>query len=173
MAGDGWLDLGTYYFDGSDEYVELADQTGEPGGSTVVVFDAVRWSPVAMSGAAFNAKAQTDLAYDVVVSGEEARLLVQLQNTGNISWAGSSFVLIGDEKNPAEAPSELALSDAINPADVASWNLQFPLSGAPGVRTVRYQMQHSGEPFGDVITGYVIVLPEQARRSRTAHPGPN
>ena len=31
----------------------------------------------------------------------------------------------------------------------------------PGVRSVRYQMHYRGEPFGDVVTGYVFVLPEE------------
>jgi len=162
-ASGGWLDLGTYYFDGSDEYVALVDQTGETSGSTVVIFDAVRWSPATLTGTLFDSAAATALAYDVVLPGEVAQINLQLQNSGIVSWAGNAFVLRGDEDNSAQAPAELALLDTIDPGGAASWNLQFPVSGAPGVRTVRYQMQHGGEPFGAVITGYVIVLPEQLK----------
>lgn len=49
------------------------------------------------------------------------------------------------------------------PGTIASWDLLFRVPGAPGLRTVRYEMQHNDEPFGDVITGYVIVLPEELR----------
>lgn len=162
-ADGGWLDLGTYYFEGRDEYVELADQTGEPGGSRVVMFDAVRWLPVATSGPMFNATAQQRIAYDVVLPGEAAQIALQVQNTGTVPWSGEAFVLRGDPANPGGVPSELALPGVTSPGSVASWNLLFRVSGAPGVRTARYQMQHNGEPFGDVITGYVIVLPEELR----------
>ncbi|MCB0256953.1 MAG: hypothetical protein KDI55_24810 [Anaerolineae bacterium] len=162
-AGGGWLDLGTYYFEGHNEYVELADQTGEPSGSRVVMFDAVRWMPVISIDPMFNATAQERIAYDVVLPGEAAQIALQVRNTGTVPWTGGAFVLKGDTENPAGVPSELALPGMTDPGSIASWDLDFRVSGAPGVRTIQYQMQHNGEPFGDVITGYVIVLPEELR----------
>lgn len=162
-ANGDWLDLGTYYFEGRDEYVELADQTGEHGGSRVVMFDAVRWMPVTTSGPMLDATAQQRIAYDVVLPGEAAQFALQVQNTGAIPWTGDSFVLKGDTANPAGVPSDLPLLGTTAPGAIASWDLLFRVSGAPGLRTVRYQMQHNSEPFGDVITGYVIVLPEELR----------
>jgi hypothetical protein len=162
-ANEGWLDLGAYYFEGRDEYVELADQTGEPGGSRVVMFDAVRWMPVTTSGPMLDAAAQQRIAYDVVSPGEAAQFALQVQNTGAIPWTGDAFVLKGDTANPAGVPSELPLPGMTAPGTIASWDLLFRVSGAPGLRTARYQMQHNDEPFGDIITGYVIVLPEELR----------
>jgi hypothetical protein len=41
-----WVSLGTYTFDGDDnEYVSLADVTGEATDSTRVLWDAMRWEP--------------------------------------------------------------------------------------------------------------------------------
>jgi hypothetical protein len=161
-TGVAWLDLGSYYFDGSEEYVELADATGEPSGSTVVMFDAVRWLPVETAETVF-AAAAGDLAFDVVLPGEEARIVFQVRNTGTIPWAGSNIMLIGGAENPTGVPTALGLSGEIAPGSVASWNIAFTVAGVPGIRSVRYRMQHAGEPFGDVITGYVIVLPEALR----------
>ena len=44
--GGAWVSLGTYSFRGDGtEYVSLADVTFEPGLSTMVAFDAIRWEP--------------------------------------------------------------------------------------------------------------------------------
>jgi hypothetical protein len=43
-----WVSLGTFTFDGTrSDFVGLADVTFEPDATTMVVFDAVRWMPVA------------------------------------------------------------------------------------------------------------------------------
>jgi hypothetical protein len=44
--GDRWVSLGTYSFHGTrDDYVSLSDVTYEPYLSSLIAFDAVKWSP--------------------------------------------------------------------------------------------------------------------------------
>lgn len=47
-----WVSLGTFRFDGGDEYVSLTDVTFEEDESTRVAYDAVRWTPVTAAGSA-------------------------------------------------------------------------------------------------------------------------
>ena len=42
---NAWVSLGTYWFNGSGEYVSLADVTYEPYVSRLIAFDAVKWEP--------------------------------------------------------------------------------------------------------------------------------
>jgi hypothetical protein len=44
--GDRWVSLGTYWFNGgANEYVQLADATGEQHRTRLIAFDAVQWVP--------------------------------------------------------------------------------------------------------------------------------
>jgi hypothetical protein len=42
-TGSQWVSLGTYWFNGTDEYVSLSDVTYEPYLSRLIAFDAVKW----------------------------------------------------------------------------------------------------------------------------------
>ena len=41
-----WLSFGTFYFDGTNNYLSLADLTFEDGQSSIVAYDAARWTPL-------------------------------------------------------------------------------------------------------------------------------
>lgn len=161
-ASGDWLDLGVFYFEGNGaEYIELVDHTGETSGSTLVMFDAVRWIASETPAEVWNAAPPATTVYDVVMAGEMADLDMALQNTGQAPWAPADVELHAIGKAPDGAPASLSIDDVILPGATAHWRLSFPVSGAPGVRRLSYQVHHHGQPFGEVITAYVIVLPEQ------------
>jgi hypothetical protein len=110
-----------------------------------------------------NASAVAGMIYDIILSGEKAALEFRVQNTGQTAWPVGDCAFVGLAGNPAAAPSSLALSKAVQPGDNASWSLQLSMTGTPGVRRLRYQMQCQGKSFGDVITGYVFILPPQMK----------
>ena len=161
-TGDAWLDLGSYYFDGTGgEYVELVDFTGERSGSTIVVFDAVQWLPAPSNTPLRDAMGPDRQVYDVVLAGEMVNLGVTVRNTGQAPWYGAAYSLDATSPLPDGAPRTLTLGVAVAPGDTASWTISFPMSGAPGIRRLSYHMHFNGQPFGAGITVFVIVLPAQ------------
>lgn len=160
-ANNEWLDLGTYYFSGKgDEYIGLVDQTGEPSGSTIVAFDALRWTAVNRDIPALDASATNAFVYDIVLPGETASLEFHLQNTGAAPWNGSEHSLEAQAGDFGAAPRSLPVVGQVSPGETATWNVNFVVSGSPGVRRFPYRMQFAGQPFGQVVTGYVFVVPE-------------
>lgn len=114
--------------------------------------------PVSVTG--LSAENVAPLVYDVVLPGETAILKLEVRNSGDAAWAGADFSLASQGGSLAEIPTALALDTPVAPTESTSWNIQIPVSGAPGVRTARYQMQYRNQPFGDVVTAYVVILPE-------------
>jgi hypothetical protein len=157
-----WLDLGVYYFEADgNEYLTLSDQTGEPAGTTAVVFDAVRWTPVVDYDRAIDAAAGSRFTYDLVLPGETAVLEFKVTNAGLTPWEGAIFALYPDADNPDGAREALFLKERVMPGETTSWMVRVPVVNVSGVQTVRYRMQLAGEPFGETITGYIFILPEQ------------
>jgi hypothetical protein len=116
--------------------------------------------PVPEPAAGLSAESAAPLAYDVVLPGETAVLTLEMRNTGSVVWSGNAFALTSQGGDLGNAPTRLALVAPVAPAESVSWNLQVPVSGAPGVRTARYQMSYNDRPFGNAVTVYVVVLPE-------------
>ena len=111
----------------------------------------------------FAAKATEGVVYDVVLPGETAHLTFALENSGRIPWTAAEVQLISGDGNPKGAPRALPLSKNVALGGTASWDINLKVTGAPGVRLVNYQMAANDEPFGDVVTGYVVLLPEQMK----------
>lgn len=103
------------------------------------------------------------LFYDVVVAGEMAELDLEMRNEGRLTWNPPAYELVSVGGNLPGAPSTLSPAGAVATNMTERWHIQAPTSGAPGVRSVRYQMHHNGEPFGDTVTGYVFVLPKELK----------
>jgi hypothetical protein len=103
------------------------------------------------------------IVFDIVVAGEAANLELRVRNEGRATWTGPDYWLALESGNLPGAPAALAAPGTTASGEIAEWQVQAQTSGVPAIRSVRYRMQHSGEPFGDVITGYVIVLPEELR----------
>ena len=125
--------------------------------------------PASMLGAT----ATGGLAYDVVLPGETARLVFALDNSGRITWQARDVQLVGSDKNPDKAPRSLPLKSDVAPGVRAKWDISFPVSGTPGIRTVTYRLQAYDEPFGAAVTGYVVLLPAATEGCGTAHPAAN
>ncbi len=103
------------------------------------------------------------LFYDVVVAGETAQLAVEVRNEGRATWSSPAYELAQVGGNLSTAPTTLSLHGPVSSGDTIGWQIEAPTSGAPALRSLRYQMRHNGQPFGEVITAYVIILPEQLR----------
>jgi len=103
------------------------------------------------------------LFYDVAVAGEMAELDLEMRNEGRLTWNPPAYELVSVGGNVPGAPSTLSIAGAVETNKTERWHIQAPTSGAPGVRSVRYQMHHNGEPFGDDVTGYVFVLPKEMK----------
>jgi hypothetical protein len=100
------------------------------------------------------------LVYDVAMPAETAKLVFEVRNEGRDAWSGSEFEFVALSGNLPGAPASLLLTGDVLPGHSVTWIVQTSVPSIPGVRSIRYQMQHGGEPFGDAITGYVFVLPE-------------
>jgi len=99
--------------------------------------------------------------YDIVLPNETISLSFQLRNEGMATWKSPNYELLKVSGNLNSAPESLPIPGKITPGDVAEWQISPEAPGIPALRSVRYQMHHDGQPFGDVVTAYVIVLPEQ------------
>lgn len=115
-------------------------------------------APAPITG--LSAESVAPLVYDVVLPDETALLTLELRNSGSVLWTEDAVALINQGGNLTNAPARLMLDAPVAPMQTATWVLQVPVSGASGVRTARYQMRYKGQPFGDVVTVYVVVLPE-------------
>lgn len=165
-AAGAWLDLGLYYVEaGQAVAIELLDQTGEPTGSTAIVFDAVQWVPVPESAAPnlYDAR-QVGAAYDIVVAGETAVLTFTVQNTGLKPWNDGEFVLVGDISNTKDATSAFSVEGPLKPGATATYTVSLPITGTFSILTLNYQMQRDGQPFGPKLSGQVFVLPPELRQ---------
>lgn len=112
---------------------------------------------------ALGATAGVSIVYDVVLSGETAKLDFVVQNSGEVTWSVTGFQFVAGADTLTEAPRVLALERDVPPGGTASWSVSLVASGGTGVRRIHYQMQANDELFGDVVTGYVIVLPPQLK----------
>jgi hypothetical protein len=162
-AGD-WLDLGVYYFNNdSTEFVELCDETGEAKGTSAIIFDAVRWTPVEDYADLYNAEAGNFFIYDVILPGETAEIELQVKNTGIVPWQGDAFTFVPAMDNPPGAQQTLFLEQRVLPGETASWIVSVPSTGLDSIKSVHYQMYYAGQAFGKVISGQIIILPEQIK----------
>ena len=109
---------------------------------------------------ALDASVSNAFVYDIVLPGETAHLEFNLQNTGAAPWNGSEYSLEAQADDSGAAPRSLPVVGQVSPGETATWNLGFLVSGSPGVRRFPYRMQFAGQPFGQIATGYVFVLPE-------------
>ncbi len=109
------------------------------------------------------ATAAAGLVYDVVLPGETGELDFVVQNSGEVTWTNPDFQFVVGADAPQDAPRVLTLQKDVSPGSAASWTVRLAVSGAAGVRRVSYQMQANDEPFGDVVTGYIFVLPAQLK----------
>ena len=101
------------------------------------------------------------IIYDVVLPGETAELIFKIRNEGTERWSGPDYEFVALSDNLPGVPESLAVQGEVLPYNSISWIIQANVPDLPGVRSVEYQMHYRGEPFGDVITGYVFVLPEE------------
>jgi hypothetical protein len=161
-ANGTWLNLGMFYFEGGgNEFVELVDETRESSGTTVVVYDAVRWTPVDSSISAYNALTGSGFIYDAVLPGETATLEFQVVNNGFIPWEAGLITFEPDPTHIDKALRSIKLSHRVLPGETIEWTVDVPGYSITGMQTIRYRVMRSGEPFGDVITGYIFILPEE------------
>lgn len=110
---------------------------------------------------ALYASSVSALVYDVAMPSETAKLVFEVRNEGRDAWSGSGFEFVALSGNLPGAPESLPLPGDVPPGHTGTWIVQTSVPPVPGVRSVRYQMQHNGVPFGSAITGYVFVLPEE------------
>lgn len=103
------------------------------------------------------------LVYDIALPGETAELHVGMRNEGATTWTSSDSELVQISGNLPGAPASMSVQGEAPPGNTVTWIIRAPVSGIPALRSVRYQMHYNGQPFGDVVTAYVIVLPERLK----------
>jgi len=154
--------LGDFFFDGNgQEFVELIDTTGEPSGSTTVVFDAIRWQRKDQTGLIWDARPSGGVVYDIITSTEMSHLKIAMKNTGQGIWSGSAFSL--KAINTSTTPLSYPLQGAVAPGQVATWQYEAFSAGSPGIHQVRFQMYRGNVPFGEILTSYIVILPESLK----------
>ncbi|MBK7202344.1 hypothetical protein [Candidatus Amarolinea dominans] len=144
---------------------EVEAQAEEALGHPSFIDDAVRlvMDRLGRTTSTRDASATSSFIYDVVLPGETAELDFVVQNSGEVTWTIADYHFVAGADSPAEVPRTLNLQKDIPSGNTASWTVSLVVSGAFGVRRIRYQMQANDKPFGDVVTGYVIVLPSQLK----------
>jgi len=106
-----------------------------------------------------NAKA-LGFTYDIVTPGETANLIFQVQNTGSLPWEGVEFEFAPSSTSEFGDLQTYSIYDVFDPGEIAIWELQIPNVSGGTIKTVEYQMLLNKEPFGNVIPGYIFILPE-------------
>ncbi|HSN30189.1 MAG TPA: hypothetical protein VLT45_28070, partial [Kofleriaceae bacterium] len=88
-AVDGWQALGDFTFGGgSDEYIHLADNTGEPEADNVqLVFDAVRLTPVDYAGSGSDTGGGTGGSDTMTDPGKKSAGCSAGGDAAGLSWA--------------------------------------------------------------------------------------
>lgn len=109
---------------------------------------------------ALHASPVSALVIDLALPGETAELVFDLRNEGTETWSGTGYEFVMLSGNLPGAPETMRLLSEVPPGNSISWIVRAPVPNVPGVRSVRYQMYAGDDPFDDVITGYVFVLPE-------------
>lgn len=105
----------------------------------------------------------TALPFDVILPGETADLAISYRNEGRNTWSGSTYSLRLMSGNLSQAPLTLPLQGEVPSGATVTWTAMVPVSEAPGIHRLSYQLHHNDTPFGDAITAYVIVLPQQLK----------
>ena len=106
------------------------------------------------------ASPESALVYDIVLPDETAELHMKMRNEGATMWYSPDYEFLQVSGDLSDAPSTMAIQERVPPGTIIAWHIRFPVSGSPGIHRLVYQMHHNGEPFGDIATAYVIVLPE-------------
>lgn len=105
----------------------------------------------------------TALPFDVVLPGETAELTISFRNEGRNTWSGSEYSLRLKSGNLSQAPLTLPLQSEVPSGATVAWAAMIPVSEAADIHRLRYQVYHNDTPFGDAVTAYVIVLPQQLK----------
>lgn len=105
----------------------------------------------------------TALPFDVILPGETADLAISYRNEGRRTWSGSAYSLRLMSGNLSQAPLALPLQGEVPSGATVTWTAMVPVSETPGVHRLSYQLHHNDTPFGDAVTAYVIVLPQQLK----------
>jgi len=102
-------------------------------------------------------------AYDLITTGEDATLEFSVQNIGLNAWEGSDILFMPMNSTALLDAHGHPLGERVEPGDTANWSITIEnVTGGP-MKTVEYQVTIYEEPFGGVIKGYVIILPEQVK----------
>lgn len=101
--------------------------------------------------------------YDIVIAGETANLEFQVTNAGLLAWEGTQIEAEPVPGSDFDYLETHHLADIIPPGQRASWTVSIPNVSGGTIKTVEYQMTQNGEQFGEVIPGYIFVLPEELK----------
>ena len=162
FAGKEWRDA-------IQELRKMADraelQAEEEIGHPAFVETAVDLTLARLKSPAYGlaASAEPGLIYDVVLPDERATLRFVLHNDGETTWTAAKYRLVATEGNPPGTPEALAPDRNVPQGATAAWSIAVPGYKTTGMRRISYRMSDGTRDFGDVVTGYVFVLPPQLK----------
>lgn len=105
----------------------------------------------------------TGFAYDIVQSGEIAHLDFQVTNSGQAQWSGLDFKFSPVSNDDSVNFPSVTLNRTVNAGETLTLEIEIPDISGVSVKTIEYQMTYKGEPFGNVIKGYIFILPDQVK----------
>lgn len=156
-----WVTLGEYDFAATgNEYIRLSDNTGEKFGTCRIAFDAIRFVQTGEAPPPWDAQAGK-AAVATIVAEQAGTLSIEVRNTGLATWQPGQVVL-RNVKRPFGAAASQPLQASTAPGETAVWQLSITAPKQPGVQTSIWQVEQGGERFGDRITAWVVVVPEDA-----------
>jgi hypothetical protein len=121
----------------------------------------------------FSARPTAPLFFDLVSSGETARLHIEIRNTGTLVWEPNQGIELRRVWKDVISPvvESYPLPHPVPPGETAVWNIQLNTGGSQ-FTALRFRMYQGNTPFGPEIGAVVITLPEplkdQEQRIREA-----
>ena len=105
----------------------------------------------------------TGFTYDIVQPGETAHLGFQVVNSGQTAWNGQNFKFSPASGDNYLTFSPVTLTQTVNPGETFTFDVEINDVSGISVNTIEYQMTYLDEPFGDVMKGYVFILPDEVK----------
>ena len=111
-----------------------------------------------------SARPTSPLFFDLVLPGETARIRIEVQNTGTVTWDPAQGIELRRVWKDVISPvvESYPLPHPVPPGETVAWDIELNTGGAR-FTTLRYRLYQGNTPFGPEIGAVVITLPEQLK----------
>ena len=100
-------------------------------------------------------------SFRVLQPGQTGEITFDVQNTGRVTWTphGDYAMINTNGVSLGASPIQTLISE-VPPGGVARWVIPITAPSQAGVNWTKWQMAYNEEPFGAMMAGLIIVVPE-------------